>query len=186
VQKDPLKCAWYADFAEYCPFSVHRHQMESGWLDNCTSCDCPHRKNELDHLLCCRHSPKALVQFWLIRSSATVFPFLQASLNKFGARSLRARPSNHEDSQNKGRWPSPSETVVLILKNCLSIALHDTSDPTHDLSGSTHWYHNHLSRALFLIPTKQTEPAGSGTCLPDRFGRKPVETGQIPISNQIP
>ena len=31
----------------------------------------------------------------------------------------------------------------------------------------------------FLLPTGPAKPAGSGTGIPDRFGRKPVETGQI-------
>jgi hypothetical protein len=37
----------------------------------------------------------------------------------------------------------------------------------------------------FLILTGRTEPAGSGTGLPVRFGQTPVETGHIQISNQI-
>ena len=33
----------------------------------------------------------------------------------------------------------------------------------------------------FNLPTGPVKPAGSGTGIPDRFGRKPVETGQIQI-----
>ena len=36
-------------------------------------------------------------------------------------------------------------------------------------------------RAGFLLPTGPTKPAGSGTGIPDRFGRKPIETCQIQI-----
>jgi hypothetical protein len=36
----------------------------------------------------------------------------------------------------------------------------------------------------FLIPTGQAEPVGSCTGLPVWFVRKPVETGEIQISNQ--
>jgi hypothetical protein len=37
----------------------------------------------------------------------------------------------------------------------------------------------------FLIPTGRAEPVGSGTGLTVRFVRKPVETREIQISNQI-
>jgi hypothetical protein len=42
------------------------------------------------------------------------------------------------------------------------------------------------SYAEFLIPTGQAKPVGFGTGLPVRFVRKPVETGEIQISNQNP
>ena len=38
--------------------------------------------------------------------------------------------------------------------------------------------------AGFNLPTGSVKPAGSGTAIPDRFGRKSVETGQIQIQIQ--
>ena len=40
-------------------------------------------------------------------------------------------------------------------------------------------------QAGFTLPTGPTKPAGSGTGIPDRFGRNPVETGQIQIQNRL-
>ena len=37
----------------------------------------------------------------------------------------------------------------------------------------------YVSKPGFTLPTGPAKPAGSGTGIPDRFGRKSVETGQI-------
>jgi hypothetical protein len=55
--------------------------------------------------------------------------------------------------------PSPIVTTVVALKSCRSISEHGTSVPTHGLSGSTHSYHNHLSRRALLKHSRSRIPS---------------------------
>ena len=43
----------------------------------------------------------------------------------------------------------------------------------------------HLSEPGFFFPTGHPKPEHSGSGKPDRFHRKPVEIGQIPVQIQI-
>lgn len=85
-------------------------------------------------------------------SSFTVLFFLHASLYSPGAKSLGAVPFIQLQFQNDVVFPSPSCTMVLALKSCLSTSAHGGIDPTHGLSGSVHAYHSH--RNLNALPKK--------------------------------
>lgn len=70
--------------------------------------------------------------------------------------SLGAFPSAHEHCQNFAVWPFPTVTIMLALKNCLSISSHGMSKPAQGLSGLVHSYHNHRSRrALLKAPSSR-------------------------------
>ncbi|KAK8447352.1 hypothetical protein SEVIR_8G052950v4 [Setaria viridis] len=76
-----------------------------------------------------RHNPP--VQVWSVRSSLTLLCFLHANLYSFGAMSIGALPCSHVLCQNVAVFPSPSVTIVLILKSCLLVSSQGTRVPTH-------------------------------------------------------
>jgi hypothetical protein len=122
-----------------------------------------------------------LSQLPISKSTATVLLFLRANLNKFGAKSLGARPSNHVNSQKWACWPFPEDTAVLNLKRCLSRSLLVKMDRPGArtftrlgiwIDGSTPWLNHagpdlyeraaHLSSSLAeqVIPSKIWQPFG--------------------------
>ena len=48
------------------------------------------------------------------------------------------------------------------------------------------WRHHIVSEPGFTLPTGLAKPAGSGTGIPDRFDRKPIQTGRSQIWIQKP
>ena len=101
---------------------------------------------------------RPLVQVPFSISCLTDSPFRQASLYKFGARSLGAWPRTQEEFQNWALAPSPTVTMVLHLNNCWSISEQGTTEPTQGLSGSTHVYQSHRNLRALLNFSKSRTP----------------------------
>lgn len=97
---------------------------------------------------------RILVQFPSCSSSWTVEFFLQARLYTV---KVLYRPALYQPTMmipknvpefHPPHWPS-----------CLSISLQDTSFPTHGLSGSAHWNHNHISLSALLNNSRSKAPS---------------------------
>jgi hypothetical protein len=89
---------------------------------------------------------RALIQ-WLSRSSMNTDPFFVLDIaNRLGAKWHGASPSSQASCQKRHLWPSPTTTLVEVVKSARSVSSVGVSMPAQGLVSSTHSCHNQRRR----------------------------------------